>query len=858
MEQLFADRLRETRGRRSATLRLWLAALGDLSSTAVREWGARMIRASRNLSRGDVRMEGWIQDVRFGVRSLLRRPGFTAAAVATLALGIGATVSIFSVVNSVLLQPLPYPESDRLVVMQPVDAATGTPTSNVDHPDVRAWQAEVPGIAITGYSRSLVTLTGLGDPAALQGGFVTDGLLEPLGYAPALGRDLRASDDTPDGPRVAVVSHGFWSDRLGRDPGAIGRTITLNGEPWEIVGVAPEDFDFPSGREVWLPRRHQREGCGHGCRVLDAIGKLEPGVTLESVQARFAAVDAQLREEFPDSHRDTRTDLRFLIDDQVGSVRAALWILFGAVGMVLLIACANVANLLLVRAQQRAGEVALRSTLGASRRRLFRQLLTESVLLALPAGVLGAALAAWGTGALVALAPEGLPRLEETSLDATALLFTLGLVLSVSVVFGLLPAGHLTGNSLAGSLGAGTRASGNRAETAARSALLVGEVALSLSLLLGAGLLFRTMIEIRSVELGFAAEGVERFRVTLPNARYDSLAVGRFFDELEGRLATIPGVEAVGSGFGAPFAAGQIDANVTLLDRPEVPDADQPSADIRPSTPGYLAATGMTLLRGSWLTNANQHGAEAVAVVNRTMARLHYPDSDPIGKQLQVSANIGFSDEPPRTIVGVVEDVRVGSAIAAPEPAIYIPNAQFAINNMYVSLRLAPRRASVIPEVRDVLRELDGGLAITNMERIEDAVAREHATPLFYMTLLAVFSALAVILTAVGLYGVVAYAVSRRTAEIGIRIALGADGGDISGMVLRQGIRPALAGIVLGLALSLLGTGLLDSLLYGIAPYDPLTLMTATATLAGVVFAATLLPALRASRIAPTKALRAE
>jgi predicted permease len=802
-------------------------------------------------------MEGWIQDVRFGVRSHLRRPGFTAAAVATLALGIGATVSIFSVVNSVLLQPLPYPDSDRLVVIQPVDARTGS-LSSVDHPDIRAWQAEIPGIAIAGYAGSLVTLNGIGDPVALQGVVVTDGLLGPFGYVPPLGRDLRASDDIPDGPRVAVVSHRFWSDRLGRDPDTIGRTITLNGASWEIVGVAPEEFDFPSGTEVWLPRRHQSEGCGHGCRVMGAIGKLEPGVTRTVVQARFEAVDAQLREAFPDSHRDTRTDLRFMIDDEVGSIRSALWILFGAVGMVLLIACANVANLLLVRAQQRAGEVALRSTLGASRARLYRQLLTESVLLALPAGILGTALAAWGTGALVSLAPEGLPRLEETSLDVTTLLFTLVLVLGVSVMFGVLPARHLTRRSLAGSLGSGTRASGNRAETAARSGLLVGEVALSLSLLLGAGLLFRTMIEIRSVELGFASEGVERFRVTLPDARYDSLAVGRFFDALEGRLARIPGVEAVGSGFGVPFAPGRINANLTLLDRPDVPDADKSSADIRPSTPGYLAATGMTLVRGRWLTSDDQHGAEAVAVVNRTMARLHYLDSDPIGKQLQVSANIGFSDEAPRTIVGVVEDVRVGSATAAPDPAIYIPNAQFAISNMYVSLRLAPGRTTVIPEVRDVLRELDAALAITRVERIEAAIAREHATPRFYMTLLAVFSALAVILTAVGLYGVVAYVVSRRTAEIGIRIALGADGGDISGMVLRQGIRPAVAGIALGLALSLLGARLLESLLYGIVPYDPLTLATATATLAGVVFAATLLPAVRASRIAPTRALRAE
>jgi predicted permease len=682
--------------------------------------------------------------------------------------------------------------------------------------------------------------------------------MELLGYAPHLGRDLRASDDVPDGPRVAVVSHRFWSDRLGRDPAAIGRLITLSGESWEVMGVAPPGFDFPGGIDVWLPRRHEAEGCGHGCRVLRVVGKVEPEADLQAVQTGFGVVDAQLQQAFPNTHRDSRTEVQSLIDYEVGSVRAALWILFGAVGMVLLIACANVANLLLVRAQQRRSEVSLRATLGAGKLRLMRQLLTESVVLAVVAGALGGGLAAWGTDLLVSLAPAGLPRVGEAGIDATSLGFTAVLVVIVVALFGVMPAAHLARESLAGSLGSGTRTVGDVGANRSRSMLLMGEVALSLSLLLGAGLLFRTMIEIQAVDLGFSTQGVERFRVSLPEAAYDSLAIAPFFDELEEGLAAIPGVQAVGSAFTVPFASGRIGTSVQLLDRPEVPPADEPAADIRPATPGYLAATGVPLVRGRWFTSADRHGTEGVAVINETMARLHYPGIDPIGRQLEASVSWGFAEDPARTIVGVVRDVRTGSATAAPEPAVYIPNAQFAANSMYVSMRLGPGVETAIPQARGVVRELDGSLAVTGVERIEEAVQREYATPRFYLTLLAVFSALAVTLAAVGLYGVVAFAVGRRTSEIGIRIALGADSGSVVGMVLRQGLRPAAAGIAVGLAVSMLGVRLLESLLYGVAPYDPVTVLGATALLAGVVFAATLLPARRASRIPPATALRAE
>lgn len=857
MEQLLADRLREAGGRPWAAARLWVAAFADLAWAVVMEWAARGFRAARTSGWRGTSVDVLIQDLRFGARSLLRRPGFAAAAIATLALGIGATVSIFSVVNSVLLRPLPYPDSDRLVVVYATDAVRSTRSTSVDHPDIRAWQEAIPEISLAGYSHSTVTLTGLGDPDALQAARVTDGLLDLMGYAPHLGRDLRASDDVPDGPQLVVVSHGFWSERLGRDPAAVGRIISLNGDSWEVVGVAPEEFDFPRGAQLWMPRRHQAEGCGHGCRLIAALGKLDAGASLASVQERFDVVDRRLQEAYPDSHRDTRTELAFLMDHEVGSIRAGLWILFGAVGMVLLVACANVASLLLIRAHQRRGEVALRSTLGASRGRVFGQLVIESALLALPAGLIGAALAVWGTNAFVALAPEGLPRLEEASVDGAALAFTLLLVAAVTTIFGAMPAAHLS-RDLTGSLGSGSRTAGEGTASRSRSFLLVGEVAISLALLLGAGLLFRTMIEIRSVDLGFESAGVERFRVSVPESRYDSLAVGRFFGELEDRLAALPGVRAVGSGFGVPFASGRIGTSVNLLDRPELPPPDRPSVDVRPSSPGYLSATGTPLLRGRWFTEDDRSGSEGVAVINRTAARLHYGDTDPIGKQLHLSVSFAFEEDPIRTIVGVVEDVRVEDATAEPEPAVYLPNAQFGMGSMYVTLRHDPGRSTLMPEVREVVRSMDASLAMTNVERVEDAIAREHASSRFYMMLLGVFSALALALTAVGLYGVVAFAVSRRTSEIGVRIALGARGGDVLSLMLRQGLRPAGVGIVLGLLICFAGARLLESLLYGVSPTDPLTVAATTLTLVAVVLVATVVPARRASRIPPAHALRAD
>jgi predicted permease len=572
----------------------------------------------------------------------------------------------------------------------------------------------------------------------------------------------------------------------------------------------------------------------------------------------MTAVSERLAADFPDSHRDVTTVFERVLDTQVADVRTALWVLLGAVGMVLLIACANVANLLLVRANDRLGEVALRATLGAGRTRIARQLLTESLLLSIVGGGLGVGLAAWGLSAMVRLAPPGIPRLDEVGLDVRVIGFALLLVLAVTVLFGLAPALRLARRPLQAAMGASRRTGGGEASGFSRSLLLSGEVALSLVLLLGAGLLFGTLRNIRAQDLGFATEGVERFRVSTPESRYDVHATIRFFEELERRVEALPEVAAVGSAFGAPLGRGRIHTSVVFPDRPPVDPADQPDMSVRPATPGYLAAMGLTLVRGRWFTDQDRQENEPVVVINQAAARAFWPDEDPLGQPLQLSISWGFDDDPVRTIVGVVGDARSFSATEPDDPTAYMPNAQFGVDVAYVTMRLARGARTALPAARAILSEMDPALAVVDVERMEDVVAEELAPTRFYLTLIGVFSLLALVLAAVGLYGVVAYSVSRRTREIGIRVALGARAEEVVRMVVRDGVAPALIGVVVGLVAALLGGRVLASLLYGVEPGDPATMASVTAILLVVVLVATFVPARRASKVPPSEALRLE
>jgi predicted permease len=858
MVRLFAERWSEVQGRGGARMRLAIEAVGDVLGSAAAEWSRVFRDGSSRLLREGMGMDGWIQDVRFGVRSLLRRPGFTAAAVVTLALGIGANVAIFSVVDGVLLKPLPYPDADRLIVLWPVDTRDGSRGGGVDHPDVRIWQEEVPELRVAAYAGSRPTLTGFGDPEVIYTAQVTDGLLEVFGLQPVLGRDVRGDEDVPDGPNVVMVSHTFWNSRLGGDPDVLGSTLQLSGDSWEIVGVAPEGFDFPNGAMAWTPRHHDDQGCFHGCRYLRAVGRLSAETTPEQVQERLDAISARLAEEHPDAHRDSGVAFASLLDEQVSGVRVALWVLMGAVAMVLLIACANVANLLLVRAGDRVGEVALRATLGAPRLRLVRQLLTESMLLAFAGGAGGVLLAVWGLSALIRMAPEGIPRLDTVHADGAVLGYALLIVLVVTVVFGLAPALHLARKPLHALMGGTRRTPGGGRTGMSRSLLLSGEVALSLMLLLGAGLLFGTLRQIRATDLGFDAENVERFRLSVPDSRYDVEGQIRFLADLEDRLAALPEVDAVGYAFGAPLGSGNIGSSVNLLDRDPVDPADEPDMTVRPASPGYREAMAIPLIRGRWIEATDVRANEGVVVLNQAAVDAYYPDMDPLGRRIAMGLSWGYDDDPPRTVVGVVGNTRTRSATEPDVPTAYFPNAQFGVNSVYMTMRLARGARSALPSARQMLEEMDPSLAITDVSRLEDVVADELASTRFYLTLLGGFSVLALILASVGLYGVVAFAVSRRTREIGIRVALGAKDDDVVGMVVREGMAPALFGVVIGLGGSLLAGRALTALLYGVEPNDPVTIAAVTAILLVVALAATLLPARRASRIPPSTALRTD
>jgi predicted permease len=854
MTRLFLERRAEVDGGAARTA-LWAAAMLDVVGHAAAEWTAPVWRFIDDVRREGTTMTGWWQDLRLASRTLTRRPGFAVAAVGTLALGLGVVVALFSVVDAVLLRPLPYPDSERLLVLWKVDIESGERSRFVDHPDLDAWTAGVPGLQVLGYASSSPTLIADGRPDVVTAARVTGAPLGVFGIEPEMGRDLARSDDVPDGPRIAVLSHAFWTSRLGGRQDAIGSTIDLNGEPWEVVGVAPAGFDFPGRPDLWLPRRHPAEGCTHGCNTMIAVARVPDDTEITTVRDRLRAVDATLAEGFPDAHDDVVTDVQSMHEHEVAEVETALWVLMGAVGMVLLIACANVANLMIVRGAARSGEIAVSLALGASRARIARQLLAEAFVLAAVAGLVGTGLAMWGIDVLVGMAPDGLPRMDEVGLDLRALAFVAFLVVLVTTAFGLLPARRVAGVSPAAFLHGGARVEGDRQGGWSRSLLLSGEVALSLVLLLGAGLLFRTLGEIRSVDLGYQMERVERFRISTPSSRYDTEAALRFFDELEGRLVDLPGVEAVGHGFGVPFASGSINAGITVRERP---DDEPPSVDVRPSSPGYLGTMGMTLVRGRWIEPDDRRDREPVAVINEAAAQALFPGDTPLGKRIALSVTWGFDDEPDRTVVGVVGDIRAREATAPDVPTVYVPNAQIGANNLYFTLRTSPGAPSMLTPARDIVRDLDPELAITTAETLEDAVRRETASTRFYLTLLGVFSVLALVLAAVGLYGVVAYAVSRRVREIGIRRALGASSSEVIGLVIRQGMAPALVGVVVGLTVSRLGATALAALLYEVEPQDPATLASVTLLLLAVVLGATALPARHAAGIQPGEALREE
>ena len=804
-------------------------------------------------------MTNLLLDLRVAARAPRRQLGFSAVAVLTLTLGSGGAIAIFSLVYGVLLRPLPYQDPGRLVALW--QTARDDPRVSLDgsisYANFLDWRRQArsfDGMAL--YSGGLITLTGPGEAEVVRGAIVTPGFFQVFGRPPVIGRDFTEQENLAGGPEVVIVSDGFWRERLGGRPDVLGRTVEISGRPRAIVGVTPPGFDFPRQARLWMPVRNQDERCGRGCAYLDGVARLAPGVPVGSAREEMAALARRLEHQYPNENANVTIGLDALHSVIVGDVRPALLILLAAVAMVLLIACANLANLQLARGAARRREVAVRGALGAGRRRLVSFLLAESVLLAAAGAVLGLLVATWGVDLLRAYSPTDLPRLEAVAVDTPSFLFALTLVGLTTILFGLGPAVHASQTTLASALGEGGRASaGGRHAGWSRSALLAGQVALSLMLLLGSGLLARSLVALGSVDPGFQARGTAIFTVSLPSARYpqpEDVVLG--FERLDALLVAIPGVESVGRISGLPLGSAEDVQTFVRPDRPPPPPGRTPGALVRVVDGDYFSLIGIPVIAGRPFSALDRRDSQPVVIVSRRMAEEFWPGEDPIGRLLRIDS----VDPEPRTIVGVVGNVRSQVLTAAALPEMYLPHTQADRRSVVMLLRSELPPGVVLAAARQALRSFDPKLPMIRPGPLQDVVDRQMARPRFYLLLLGLFTGLALVLAAVGLYGVVAYLVAQRTHEIAIRVALGARAAEVVRLMATSGIAPALLGLALGLAGALAAGRAMTSLLFEVRPHDMPTLIVSTILLLAVVIVACVIPAARATRIPPATVLRGE
>jgi putative ABC transport system permease protein len=793
------------------------------------------------------------QDLRHAARLLRRSPGFAAAAVVTLALGMGANTAMFSVVHAVMLRPLPYAEPERLVRIR----------AGSSFPDLQDWVAGARSFeGFGGYRSHFLDLTGGATAERVDGALVTGDLFRVLGARAARGRLLQAEDDRPGGPRVVVLSHGYWQRRLGGDTGVVGRTIRFSTGEYEVVGVMPAGFRLPQVEaEAWAPLvpESPEEAAARGAHSLMAIGRLRPGVSLRAAQEDMDGIAARLSAAYPDENKDRRFLLdplhRFLVRD----VRGALVLLLGAVALVLLIAATNVANLLLARAAVRQKEIAIRASLGAGRSRLVRQLLAESLLLALVGGAAGLVVAKWLIDVVVRMSPPGVPGIDLVRLDLRVLAFTAAVSLVTGLVFGLVPGLHGSRVSLVPALKEGGRASGAPAPQRLRSGLVVSQVALALVLLVGAGLLLRSLHRLQSVDPGFDPARLVTFNLTPPMSRYGDIAKRtRFFEDVLRRVATLPGVSAVGATSELPYGTGSVFHDFVIDGRPPIEPGREPEIYNRGVSPSYLRTLGLPVLRGRPLTEDDRAGAPLVGVVNEAAARRYFPGEDPVGRR------IAWARSPERvwiTVVGIVGDVRAQELAADEVPALYTPLAQERNawkTWMNIAVRSAEPAERLGAAVRREVTALDPDIPVTRVRAMDDLITASVAPRRFTLLLLGGFAALALALAGVGLHGVISYAVAQRTHEMGVRLALGAAPRDVVRLVLGQGLALTLGGVALGTVAALGLTRFVSSMLFGVRATDPATFIGVALLLVTVAALACYRPARRAARVDPLVAMRGD
>jgi predicted permease len=801
-------------------------------------------------------MRGFAQDIRFALRGLRRNPGFAVVAVATLALGIGANSAIFSVVQAVLLRPLPYHEPERLVTV--LQDGRG-PVSPANLLDLRAQNSVFEQLGAAQAWQA--TLTGAGPPEAVKALQLTANLFSVLGVPAARGRTFVAGDEAPGAARVVVIGHQLWQRRFGGDPGLLGRALVINGESHTVVGIMPPSFQFAPfwimQTELWVPLDLQSRRADRSGASLRLFARRPPAVTLAQAQAQIDTLTRRLAQQFPEDNTGLRLQVVPLHDRAVGQIRRALLVLLGCVSLVLLIACANVANLTLARASARRQEIAVRASLGASRARLVRQLLTESVVLALAGGALGLLLAASGVDLLMALAPAGLPGVHTIALDGPVLGFTLAVALGTGLVFGLAPALTLT----RADPGAGLRDGGRGATDGARrnrlrSLLVVSEVALALVLLVGAGLLLRSFQRLIALDPGFDPRHVLSAVIPLVDPRYQEPARrAAFYQDLVGRVRALPGVEAAGAINHLPIGGDVWGFSYTVEGLPPPAPGETPNAVYRTIAPGYLRALGMSLLAGRDFHAGDRPDSPGVVIVNQAFARRAWPGQDPLGKRIRVEDG----GPNPREVVGLVKDVRERDWTAQPPPEMYLAFLQNPpTRGLTLVVRAAGDPLTLAPAIERQVWAVDRNLPVVQVRSMDQVVAQAVGQPRFNLLLLNAFAALALLLAAVGIYGVMAYAVHRRTQELGIRLALGAPASHLRRLVVGQGMALAAVGVALGLVAALSTTHIMRAMLFEVTPTDPLVFGVIAALLLAVAFLATYLPARRATRIDPMLALRAE
>jgi putative ABC transport system permease protein len=825
--------------------------------------GIEQVKEEVRSNRVGFSIETFFQDVRYGLRSFRKKPGFTVTAIVALALGIGANTAIFSVINGVLLRSLDYARPDRTVMIWERFAQHPEHQNVVSPANFLDWQKSTRSFEkVAAVWDVRQNFTGSGDPIEVHAQFVTAGFFPTLGVQPLIGRWFTEDEDRSGANLVAVMSHKLWQDRFGGNTSVLGQQVTISGRLFTIIGVMPPGFHFLDDQvQVWRPiafdqAQDYRKTSG---RFLKCVGRLAPGVTLEQAQSELNVIARQLEQQYPTYNTSWGVSLTPIREQIVGDVRPILLVLLAAVAFVLLIACANVANLLLARAASRQRELALRAALGATRIRLMRQLLTESVLLALSGGVVGIALAYWGVQLLKTFGPDNIPRLHEISIDPRVLLFSFAISLLTGVAFGLVPAFQASCADMSDALKEGARGS-TAGRGALRNVFVVAEVSLALVLLIGAGLMIRSFIRLHRVKPGFESDRVLTMRVQLPGAKYkeDQQRLA-FFKKAQERLAALPGVKSVGAINFLPLTGMASNTSFNIAGRPEAPPGQAPGTEVRVISGAYFAAMGIPLLKGR-LFDEHDGPDSRVTVINETMARTYFPNEDPIGKQLAISwaPPEPGKPQPVDEIVGVVGDTRETALERDPQPAVYWPLDRESYQFMTLIIRSAIDPTQLVATVQREIRAIDPDQPVADVRTLDAVVAKSIARPRFDTMLLGIFAAVALVLASVGLYGVMNYSATQRTQEIGIRMALGAKPGDILRLVVGHGMKLTAAGIVIGVIASLALTRVMSNLLFGVTATDLPTFVGVSAVLTAVALLANYIPARRATRVNPVVALRYE